>query len=150
MTRPRAAHPPAEVLLVEDSHPDARLIEEILAAGRVPKNVHVVRNGTDALAFLRRAGAYLEAPRPSLVVLDLNLPGIDGRDVLREIKNDASLRRIPVVVFPASSAPGDVHQAYDLHANAYIVKPVGLDAFADVIRQVEEFWLTVAHRPGVA
>jgi CheY-like chemotaxis protein len=140
----------AEVLLVEDNRPDARLIREILIQGRVPKNVRVVDGGDDALAFLRRTGPYATAPRPSLVVLDLNLPGRDGREVLREIKTDRSLRHIPVVVLTTSSAPTDVQHAYELHANAYIVKPLGLDAFTEVIRAVEDFWLRMAQRPGSA
>ena len=148
MSSTRLDRPPAEVLLIEDSHPDARLIEEILLNGRAPKHVRVVRGGGEALSFLRRTGVYVDAPRPNLVVLDLNLPGIDGREVLRQIKNDPALRCIPVVVFTTSGAPTDVRQAYDLQANAYIVKPVGLDAFTDVIRVVEEFWLAIAQRPG--
>lgn len=150
MSSARENIPVAEVLLVDDNRPDARLIQEILRQGRVPKNVRAVDGGDDALAFLRRTGPYVGAPRPSLVVLDLNLPGRDGRDVLREIKNDPGLRSIPVVVLTTSSAPTDVQHAYDLHANAYIVKPLGLDAFTDVIRAVEEFWLAMAQRPGSA
>jgi CheY-like chemotaxis protein len=145
---PHRKHPlPPEILLVEDSPPDARLIEEILLLGPVPKKVRVVGNGDDALSFLRRRGVYQNAPRPRLVVLDLNLPGRDGRDVLREIKNDVDLRCIPVVVLTTSGAPTDVQNAYDLHANAYIVKPMRLDAFTDVIRAVEDFWLTRVQLP---
>jgi CheY-like chemotaxis protein len=140
----------AEVLLVEDNLPDARLILDILQQGPVAKNVRVVDGGDAALAFLRRTGPYAESPRPDLVVLDLNLPGRDGRDVLREIKNDPSLCCIPVVILTTSSAPTDVRHAYDLHANAYIVKPLGLDAFTDVIRGVEAFWLAMAQLPGPA
>ncbi len=148
MIRGRAEHGLAEVLLVEDNRPDARLIEEILLEGRVPKTIRVVEGGDEALAFLRREGRFVEAPRPSLVVLDLNLPGRDGRDVLREIKSDPALCRIPVVILTTSGAPTDVQQAYDLQANAYIVKPIGLDAFTEVIRTIEAFWLRVAQLPG--
>lgn len=137
-----------EVLLVEDNVPDARLIKDILGHGPVPKNVRVAGGGDEALAFLRRKGAFLDAPRPSLVILDLNLPGRDGRDVLREIKSDIKLRCIPVVVLTTSGAPTDVQHAYDLHANAYIVKPVGLDAFTEAIQAVERFWLASAQLPG--
>lgn len=139
---------PVEVLLVEDNPADARLIAEILRGGPVPKNVRVLGGGDDALRFLRRQGDFLKAPRPHLVVLDLNLPGMNGRDVLREVKNDPDLRCIPVVVFTTSGAPTDVRFAYELQANAYLVKPVGLDAFTGVIRAVEEFWLAKAQLPG--
>ena len=138
----------AEVLLVEDNPADARLITEILGRGPVPKRIRVVGGGDEALVLLRRRGVALEAPRPSLVVLDLNLPGRDGRDVLREMKQDPELRCIPVVVFTTSSALTDVRQAYELQANAYLVKPIGLDAFTEVIRAVEDFWLAKAQLPG--
>jgi two-component system, chemotaxis family, response regulator Rcp1 len=139
-----------EVLVVEDNPPDARLIKEILCHGSVPKNVRVAGSGDEALAFLRREGVFRDAARPSLVVLDLNLPGRDGREVLREIKNDPTLRRIPVVVLTTSGAPSDVEHAYELQANAYIVKPVGLDAFTEAIQAVERFWLWNAKLPGSA
>jgi two-component system, chemotaxis family, response regulator Rcp1 len=137
-----------EILLVEDSPPDARLIEEILRGGPVPKNVRIAGDGDEALSFLRREGGFLDAPRPSFVILDLNLPGRDGREVLREIKNDPKLRCIPVVVLTTSAAPTDVQHAYDLQANAYIVKPVGLDAFTKAIQAVESFWFSNAQLPG--
>ena len=148
MTPTRDQRRPAEVLVVEDNPADARLIAEILRGGPVPKNVRVIACGDEAMRFLRRQGGFLEAPRPNLVVLDLNLPGRDGRDVLRGIKNDDDLRLIPVVVFTTSAAATDVRHAYELRANAYLVKPVGLDAFTDVIRAVEDFWLAKAQRPG--
>jgi len=148
--RLRSRPAPVEILLVEDNRPDARLIEEILRQGRVPKNISVVTEGDEALAFLQRRGVHAEAPRPALVVLDLNLPGRDGRELLREIKGDPALRRIPVVVLTTSDAPGDVQQAYDLQANAYIVKPVGLDAFTEVILAIEQFWLAIALHPEPA
>ena len=148
MIRGREHRRLAEVLIVEDNVPDARLIESILRRGPVPKTVRVVGGGVDAMAFLRREGAFVEASRPSLVLLDLNLPGKDGREVLEEMKGDPDLRCIPVVVLTTSGAPTDVRHAYDLHANAYIVKPVGLDAFTAAIRAVEEFWLATAQIPG--
>lgn len=147
MNGPPASRRPVEVLLVEDHPPDARLIEEAFRAGPRPKTVHTVSGGDEAMSYLLRRSPFADAARPKLVVLDLNLPGRDGRDVLREIKSDPDLRRIPIVVLTASDAPSDVENAYDLHANAYIVKPVGLDAFTDVIRAVEEFWLGRAHLP---
>lgn len=140
--------PRIEVLLVEDNPPDARLIKEILCCGSVPKNVRVASDGDEALSFLRRQGEFRDAARPKLVILDLNLPGRDGREVLREIKNDPKLRCIPVVVLTTSGAPTDVQHAYDLQANAYIVKPVGLDAFTEAIQAVERFWLSNAQLPG--
>lgn len=147
MNRLRVAAPVVEVLVVEDNPPDARLIEEILRRGSIRKNVRVAGNGDEALAFLRREGAFVDAARPSLVILDLNLPGRDGREVLREIKSDPNLRCIPVVVLTTSGAPIDVQHAYDLSANAYIVKPVGLDAFTEAIQAVERFWLSSAQLP---
>jgi two-component system, chemotaxis family, response regulator Rcp1 len=136
------------VLVVEDNPPDARLIDELLRAGPLPKTVHVVGSGDEAMSFLRRRGAYPDAPRPQLVVLDLNLPGCDGREVLSDIKNDPELRGIPVVILTTSVAPTDVQNAYNLHANAYVVKPVGLDAFTTLVLALEEFWLAKAQLPG--
>ena len=136
------------VLVVEDNPPDARLIDELLRSGPLPKTVHVVGSGDEAMSFLRRQGAFGDAPRPQLVVLDLNLPGCDGREVLSEIKNDPELRSIPVVILTTSVAPTDVQHAYDLHANAYVVKPVGLDAFTNLILALEEFWLAKAQLPA--
>jgi CheY-like chemotaxis protein len=136
------------VLVVEDNPPDARLIEELLRLGPLPKNIHIVGSGDEAMAFLRRREAFADAPRPQLVVLDLNLPGSDGRDVLSDIKQDPELCGIPVVILTTSVAPSDVQHAYDLHANAYVVKPVGLDAFTSLIRALEEFWLAKVQLPG--
>lgn len=136
------------VLVVEDNPPDARLIDELLKAGPLAKTVHLVGSGDEAMSFLRRRGAYADAPRPQLVVLDLNLPGCDGRDVLSDIKNDPELRAIPVIILTTSVAPTDVQHAYELHANAYIVKPVGLDAFAALILALEEFWLAKVQLPA--
>ena len=145
---PERVRPPLrEVLLVEDNPADVRLTTDLLGQGGAPKRVSVARDGDEALAFLRREGRFAAAPRPDLVVLDLNLPGRDGRDVLAEIKRDAELRSIPVVVLTTSSAPQDVRRAYDLHANCYIVKPVGLAAFAAAIRAIEQLWFSVAQLP---
>jgi len=144
----RASRKTPNVLVVEDNPPDARLIEELLRLGPLPKNIHIVGSGDEAMAFLRRREAFADAPRPQLVVLDLNLPGSDGRDVLSDIKQDPELCGIPVVILTTSVAPSDVQHAYDLHANAYVVKPVGLDAFTSLIRALEEFWLAKVQLPG--
>jgi two-component system, chemotaxis family, response regulator Rcp1 len=149
MSRDRAHPDVVEVLVVEDNPPEARLIAEILLHGSVRKNVRIAGDGDEALAFLRRQGPFVDAARPSLVILDLNLPGMDGREVLREIKNDPKLRCIPVVVLTTSGAPIDVRHAYDLQANAYLVKPVGLDAFTEAVQAVERFWLSNAQLPGL-
>jgi CheY-like chemotaxis protein len=136
-----------ELLLVEDNPGDVELTREALEEARVRNRLSVVDDGVQALAFLRRTGRYADAPRPDLVLLDLNLPRKDGREVLAEIKADPELRRIPVVVLTTSEAERDVLAAYELHANAYIVKPVDLDQFLAVVRSVEGFWLTVVKFP---
>jgi chemotaxis family two-component system response regulator Rcp1 len=133
---------PADILLVEDNPSDVYLTEEALRAVGVSSRLHVAADGVEAMAFLRREGIHGEAPRPNLVLLDLNLPRKDGRRVLAEIKDDEALRRIPVIVLTTSNAPSDVVKCYDLHANCYIVKPVDFDQFETVIRAIEEFWFT--------
>jgi chemotaxis family two-component system response regulator Rcp1 len=139
---------PVELLLVEDNPGDVELTREALEEARVRNRLSVVGDGVEALAFLRREGPYAGAPRPDLVMLDLNLPRKDGREVLAEIKQDPELRRIPVVVLTTSEAEKDVLGAYELHANAYIVKPVDLDQFLGVVRSVEGFWLAVVRLPS--
>jgi chemotaxis family two-component system response regulator Rcp1 len=141
---------PVEILLVEDNPGDVRLTIEALRDAKVRNNLHVARDGVEAMAFLRREGPYANAPRPDLILLDLNLPRKDGREVLAEIKADARLRAIPVVVLTTSAAERDVVQSYNLHANCYITKPVDLDQFIAVIRSIEEFWLMVVTLPGEA
>ncbi len=138
---------PVEVLLVEDNPGDVRLTREALKEGSIRSHLHVARDGVEALAFLRRQGEHAGAPRPDLVLLDLNLPRKDGREVLTEIKEDAALRQIPVVVLTSSQADEDIRRAYDLHANCYIAKPVDLDRFIHVVRSIEEFWFTVVKLP---
>ena len=138
---------PLEILLVEDNPPDIRLMTETLLRGGAPKNIELARNGDEALARLRRRGRDGSAAVPDLIILDLNLPGTDGRDVLGEVKTDPELRCIPVVVLTTSSAPSDVWRAYDLHANCYIVKPIGLRAFTASIEALERFWCSVAQLP---
>ncbi|MBN2623835.1 MAG: response regulator [Acidimicrobiales bacterium] len=139
---------PIEVLLVEDDEGDVLMTREALAEGKVLNHLHVVGDGVDALAFLRRSGAYADATRPDLVLLDLNLPKRDGRQVLQDIKGDDDLRRIPVVVLTTSEAEEDVLRSYDLHANAYVTKPVDFERFVDVIRQIDEFFISVVRLPG--
>jgi two-component system, chemotaxis family, response regulator Rcp1 len=138
---------PVEVLLVEDSPADARLAREALMEGPVPKRIHVVTDGAQALEFVRKRGQFANAPRPDLVLLDLNLPKRDGIEVLREIKSDPALRSITVIVLTTSQFPRDIATAYDLSANCYIVKPVDLDQFYHVMHGIEEFWMTLASLP---
>lgn len=136
-----------EILLVEDSPGDVRLTKEALREGKVRNHLHVVTDGVEALAFLRRSGKYASAPRPDVVLLDLNLPKKDGREVLAEIKADDDLRRIPAVILTTSQDERDVLRAYELHANCYITKPVDLDQFIAVIQSIESFWLTIVTLP---
>ena len=136
-----------EILLVEDSPGDIRLTQEAFKEGKLVNRLHVVQDGEAAMAFLRRKGAYAQAVRPDLILLDLNLPKKDGREVLAEIKADAALKRIPVVVLTTSRAEQDVLKVYDLHANCYITKPVDLDQFLLVVKAVEEFWLQIVKLP---
>jgi chemotaxis family two-component system response regulator Rcp1 len=139
---------PIDILLVEDNPGDVRLTQEALKDGKVLNNLYVVRDGVEALAFLRREGKYAQAAvRPDVILLDLNLPRKDGREVLAEIKADPDLLRIPVVVLTTSAAEQDILQAYNLHANAYITKPVDLHQFFAVIKSFEDFWLTIVKLP---
>jgi CheY-like chemotaxis protein len=131
-----------DILVVEDNPGDVRLIMEVLKQGTLRSRISVARDGVEAIAFLRRQGAFVDAPRPQLVLLDLNLPRKSGREVLEEIKTDPDLRRIPVIVLTTSAADQDVLRAYDLHANSYINKPVDLKRFKVVIRSIEDFWLS--------
>jgi CheY-like chemotaxis protein len=136
-----------EVLLIEDSPADARLTQEAFRDGKLRNNLTVVTDGACALEYLHRQGPYANATRPDLILLDLNLPKVDGREVLRRIKADASLRSIPVVVLTTSEADEDVAKAYDYHANCYIRKPVDLDRFLHIVSTIEHFWLTVVKLP---
>ena len=138
---------PAEVLLVEDNPGDARLTLEALKDGKVLNRVSVVPDGVEAMAFLRRQGPYADVPRPNLILLDLNLPKKDGREVLAEIKADPDLKRIPVVILTTSEAEEDIARTYDLHANCYVTKPVDLDKFLEVVRSIEDFWLAFVQLP---
>jgi chemotaxis family two-component system response regulator Rcp1 len=136
-----------EVLFVEDNPGDVRLTREALKEGKLRANLHVVGDGVEAMAFLRREGKYAAAPRPDLVLLDLNLPKKDGHEVLAEIKGDDSLKRIPVVILTTSRAEEDILKTYNLHANCYITKPVDLDQFMKVVQSIEDFWLTLVRLP---
>lgn len=135
------------ILLVEDEPGDVELTREVLATGKIFVNLHAVDDGIKALEYLRREGPYLDAVRPDIILLDLNLPRMDGRETLKAIKADECLRRIPVIVLTTSEAEADVLTCYDLGANCYIAKPVGLKAFLKVIRSLEEFWFTVVTMP---
>jgi CheY-like chemotaxis protein len=134
--------------MVEDNPADVRLTREAFSERDLPHALHVVRDGVEALAFLRREPPYADAPAPDLVLLDLNLPRKDGREVLADIKADPRLRRTPVVVLTTSRSEADVMRSYDLHANCYITKPVDLNRFLEVIRAVEHFWLAAVTLPS--
>ena len=147
MTRILPNGRPIEILLVEDSAGDIRLTRESLKESKVRNRLNVVPDGIEAMAYLRGQNGYAEAPRPDLILLDLNLPKKDGRSVLSEIKTDPNLKRIPVVILTTSRAEEDILKTYDLHANCYITKPVNLDQFMKVVRAIEDFWLTVVKLP---
>jgi chemotaxis family two-component system response regulator Rcp1 len=138
---------PIEILLVEDNPGDVRLTVEALKDAKVHNNLHVAEDGVEAMVFLRREGKYADAPRPDLILLDLNLPKKDGREVLAEIKGDPDLRRIPVVILTISQDEEDILRSYNLHANCYITKPVNLSQFLKVVKSVEEFWFTIVKLP---
>jgi two-component system, chemotaxis family, response regulator Rcp1 len=138
---------PILILMVEDNEGDVSLTQEALQSAKIINNLHVVPDGVEALAYLRRDGKFATALRPDLILLDLNLPLKDGRQVLAEIKADPELRMIPVVILTSSSAEQDVVKSYDLHANCYIVKPVDLDGLMAVVKSIQNFWLTVVKLP---
>jgi CheY-like chemotaxis protein len=141
---------PIEILLVEDSESDISLTEEAFKEGKVHNQLHVTRDGMDALAFLHREGRYAQAPRPDLILLDLNLPKKDGREVLEEIRADENLKCIPVVVLTTSKADEDILRMYKLAANCYITKPVDWEQFICVVQSIEHFWLHVVTLPSGA
>ena len=143
-----SAYRPVDILLVEDSPTDVFLARDALEQAKVLNTLHVVTDGVEALEYLHRRGAYVDAVRPDLVLLDLNLPRKDGRQVLAEIKADPHLRRISVVVLTTSKAEEDILRAYGMHANGYITKPVDFDRFADVVKGIENFWFTIVSLPG--
>jgi CheY-like chemotaxis protein len=138
---------PLEILLVEDNPGDVRLILEALKQGKIKNAVNVAEDGEEAMLFLTKSGGYSDKPRPDLVLLDLNLPRKDGREVLAEIKSDPQLRTIPVIILTSSTAEQDVLNTYKLHANCYITKPVDLDQFMAVVKSIEDFWFTIVVLP---
>jgi chemotaxis family two-component system response regulator Rcp1 len=138
---------PIEILLVEDSPSDAALTIEALKAGKIANRLSHVEDGVDAMDFLRHRGKYADAERPDLIMLDLNLPRMDGRDVLAEIKNDPDLKIIPIIVLTTSRSDKDILKSYQLNANCYITKPVDFDHFIEVVKSIENFWLTVVTLP---
>jgi chemotaxis family two-component system response regulator Rcp1 len=138
---------PVEILLVEDNPGDVRLTREALREGKVYNNLHWAKDGVEALEFLRQEGPHADAPRPDIILLDLNLPKKDGREVLLSIKNDDRFKQIPVVVLTTSEAEEDILRSYELHANCYITKPVDLEKFITVVQSIDRFWLTVVTLP---
>jgi CheY-like chemotaxis protein len=148
MTQPFEGQREIEVLLVEDDPGDVLMTREAFHDYKVHNQLHVVNDGEQAMAFLRQEGDYAGRPRPDLVLLDLNLPRMDGRQVLHAIKSDPELSSIPVVVLTTSEAEDDVLRSYSLHANAYVTKPVDFERFIDVVRQIDDFFVTVVRLPG--
>ena len=146
MSPPRAVEP-VQILLVEDSPGDIRLTREVLRDAKIANQLHIVGDGEQAMAFLRREGDYAGVQRPDLILLDLNLPRKDGREVLAELKDDAELHLIPVIVLTTSGAEQDVLRSYDLNAACYITKPIDLDEFISVVRSIESFWLSIVRLP---
>ncbi|MEZ5401524.1 MAG: response regulator [Bryobacteraceae bacterium] len=138
---------PIQILLVEDNEADVVLTRHTLADSKVLHSLHVVGDGEQAMAFLRQHGQYARSPRPDLVLLDLNLPGKDGREVLEEIKSDPALKRIPVVVVTSSPAEEDILRSYDSYANAFVTKPVDLSGVGRIVKSIEEFWFAVVKLP---
>lgn len=138
---------PIEILLVEDNEPDLDLTMEALQSGKLRNRIHVARDGIEALEFLRRQGKHASAPRPHLVLLDLNMPRMDGRETLAEIKKDPDLQSIPVVVLTTSKSEEDIARSYELQCNCYVNKPVDLQQFMHVVRAIEDFWLCVVQLP---
>jgi two-component system, chemotaxis family, response regulator Rcp1 len=139
---------PIEILLVEDNPGDIRLCQEALKESKLINRLNIVMDGEEAMNFVRKAGQYENAPSPDLVLLDLNLPKKDGREVLMEIKSDEKLRRIPVVVMTVSSSDEDILRSYDLHANCYITEPVDFERFIEVVKAIENFWFTIVRLPS--
>ena len=137
-----------EILLVEDNPGDVRLTMEALKDAKMLNNLNVCADGEEAMAFLRQEGEFHKSPRPDLILLDLNMPKKDGREVLAEIKNNPELKRIPVVMLTTSTAEQDILDSYDLHANCYVTKPVDLDQFVTIVKTIEDFWLTIVKLPG--
>jgi chemotaxis family two-component system response regulator Rcp1 len=147
MTNNTTREQPFRILMVDDSPGDIRLAKEAFAESKSATELHAVENGIEAMAYLRKQGEYADAVRPDLILLDLNMPGKDGRQVLAEVKSDDDLRRIPVIVLTISSQESDIIDAYDLHANCYITKPIDLPRFIEAVTAIEDFWLTMVKLP---
>jgi chemotaxis family two-component system response regulator Rcp1 len=147
MTNPQNSRP-IDILMVEDSIDDIEITIEALKSTKINNNLVSVRDGIEAMALLRREGEFADAVRPDLILLDLNMPRMDGRQVLEQIKSDADLQKIPVVVLTTSEAEEDVLKAYELHANCYITKPVGIEQFIKVVKSIEDFWFSVVRLPS--
>jgi two-component system, chemotaxis family, response regulator Rcp1 len=143
----RAPAHPVRILIVEDNPADVRLVREVLRDSRIPNTIECVADGVEALAYLERSGKYSASPRPHLIIMDLNMPKVDGRQVLRRIKADVNLRRIPVVVMTSSQLEDDIVQAYDQHANCYIRKPMDFQRFREVVTALENFWFSTVELP---
>lgn len=139
---------PVEILLVEDNPGDVRLTREALAENKVLNNLHVASDGVEALRFLHREKPYSSAPVPDLILLDINLPKKDGREILSEIKADRELRKIPVVVLTSSEAESDIVRSYNLHANCYITKPMDMTGFLNVVKNIRDFWFSIVELPS--
>jgi len=139
---------PVIILLIEDNEADVRLTKEGIKEAKILNNLYVVKDGVEAMEFLKRDGQYTDAPAPDLILLDLNLPKKDGREVLEDIKEDPDLKQIPVVILTTSEAERDILKSYKLHANCYVTKPIGLNQFVDVIKAIEGFWLTIVKLPN--
>jgi CheY-like chemotaxis protein len=138
---------PIDILLVEDSEGDVRLIREALKEGRLLHNLFVAKNGVEAMDFLAKKGKFPDATTPDLIILDLNLPKKDGREVLEDIKTSPDFKRLPVVILTTSSAERDILASYNMHANCYIVKPLDMDQFIEVVKSIEDFWLSIVKLP---
>jgi len=138
---------PIDILLVDDNPADIRLTQEAFKEVKIHSTLHIVRDGAEALSFLQRTDRFSDAPRPDLILLDLNLPKKDGREVLAELKNTPAFKSIPIVILTTSSAEEDILHTYNHHANCYITKPADLDEFIDVVKQIEQFWLSIVQLP---
>jgi len=139
---------PVEILIVEDNKGDVGLIEEVFEEAKIKNNLHVAEDGEEAILYLRGEGKFSGSPRPDIVLLDLNLPKKDGREVLREIKEDINLKNIPVIILTSSSAENDITRAYELHANAYVTKPLDFNQFINVVGSIVNFWLEIVQLPS--
>ncbi|TET56676.1 MAG: response regulator [Dehalococcoidia bacterium] len=146
----QVAERPMEILLVDDNPGDVRLTAEALKDGKVENKLHTAKDGMEAIAFLRRKGRYTDAPRPDLILLDLNMPRMNGRQVLAEIKEDSALRHIPVVILTGSREMDDIVNMYDLHANCYVTKPIDFEQFTMMVKSITDFWLTIVKLPSEA